>query len=221
MKPKMQFLEKKKKEIINAYQNGESLDSIAPKYSVNPSTIRKFLLSHLIILRPPIRPQKLIKDGYEVIKLYKTGLNTQRVASQFNVDRNTVSSFLKKNKMLRDAPLGKRSFHILNDTDKGLLAGLLLGEGSIVMVNRGAQIRIANNEKEILEYLSKFGGRIYWTKPKPPRSPNPGGIWNLPRIVDVYYCLQSIVHLLVGKKYKLAIQAIHLIEKNYGLREIP
>lgn len=219
-KPITPNLEQNRDEIIALYEEGASIDNLSKKYRCSNTPIRMFLIRNCVKLRPPIRPAILENVKYAIIDAYQFGDNTVDIAEKFGVDRNTVSLFLKNNKVRRANALSRRKFFIETEADKGMLAGLLLGEGSIIIRGRGVSIRIVNQDTAILGWLNKFGGKIYWSKPRK-RSPNPCGVWDLSGAVDVFHCLSSIEHLLLGKKKSLAKAAIKIIAQNYGLRETP
>lgn len=209
-------LDSRKDEIIAAYENGESIDSLAGRFGCSNTPIRSFLVDNGVAFRPAVRPRVLASCASEVIEMYRVGKSTRQIARTFKVDRNTVSSFLSERGVLRNAPLSERTFFISSSADKGMFAGLLLGEGSIVIRGRGASIRIVNQDTAIIGWLAQFGGRIYWSKPRE-RSPNPCGIWDLSRAIDVFHCLVSIHPFLLGKKRQLANAALTVLKQNYGL----
>ena len=219
-KPVNGRLEVEREDVILSYKAGESLDSLSSRFGCSPTPLRAFLKRHNVIIRPSVRPKCLSVHGSTVESLYRSGVSTVELAKRFGVDRNTVGAFLRYKGILRDAPLAKRGFHIESDSDKGMLAGLLLGEGSIIIRGNGASIRIVNQDTAIIGWLAKFGGKIYWSKPRP-GSVNPCGVWDLSRSVDVFHCLVSLRSLLVGKKRQLMTAAIHVLKKNYGFRETP
>jgi uncharacterized protein (DUF433 family) len=219
-KPITPTLEQNRDEIIALYEGGASIDDLSDKFGCSNTPIRKFLIRNCVEFHPPIRPAILEASRDAVITAYQSGDSTADIAEKFGVDRNTVSLFLQKNKVRRTAPLSARTFFIETDADKGMLAGLLLGEGSIIIRGKGASVRIVNQDTAILGWLNKFGGKIYWSKPRK-SSPNPCGVWDLSGAIDVFHCLSSIEHLLVGKKKSLARVAIKVLVQNYGLRETP
>ncbi len=175
-----------------------------------------FLIRHNIPFRPNVRPKILDEFKDDVIGRYKRGENTKQIAVDYGVDRNTVSHFLNSAGIRRGQPLRVREFFINSDIDIGLFAGLLLGEGSIIIRGNSVRISIANNDINILGWLAKFGGRIHWSKPRR-GSPNPSGVWNLSRAVDVFHCLNIIEPILFGKKKSMACAAIKVLRHNYGL----
>lgn len=211
-------LEVDRAEILSAYAAGSSIDEISARYRCSNTPIRQFLLANGVALRPAVRPKALAKDRSGVIAMYRAGSSTKEIARITGVDRNTVSAFLAAEGILRKTPLRSRGFSIEAPEDKGMLAGLLLGEGSVIIRGRGAAVRIVNQDAAILGWLARFGGRIYWSKPRP-SSPNPCGVWDLSRAVDVFHCLTAILSLLVGKKRSLARAALKVLAENYGLRE--
>lgn len=219
-KPIYPILEQHHEEIINSYQNGASIDELSSRFGCSNTPIRRFLMNNGVKLRPPVRPLVLARNEDRVFAMYAEGANTQEIADRFGVDRNTVSLFLEKHGIRRSAPLSPRTFFIESDIDRGIFAGLLLGEGSIVIRGKGASVRIVNQDATIIGWLAKFGGRIYWSKPRK-RCPNPCGVWDLSGAVDVYHCLTSIEPLLVGKKKSLARVALKVLKNNYGLGAIP
>lgn len=152
--------------------------------------------------------------------MYRSGSSTKEIARKLGVDKNTVSYFLSSVGCLRSVPIAAREFHVAKDTDRGMLAGLLVGEGTIVIRGRGVVIRIVNQDAAVLGWLSQFGGRIHWGK-KRPSCPNPCGVWDLGRVVDVFHFLTSIRPLLIGKKRQLATAALNVLKQNYGFQEIP
>lgn len=218
-KPIRPKLEEEVDYVINAYQSGKSIDDLAQEFSCSATPIRQFLQSHNIPFRAAVRPRKLgpLKDRIEA--LYRNGHSTIEIAEHLNVDRNTVSSFLDHMGIRRNAPLAARTFHICGEVNKGIFAGLLVGEGTIVIRGNGAAIRIVNTDQEIINWLSQWGGNVYWTKRRP-RSTMPCGVWDLAAAVNVFHCLNAVLPYMIGAKHKLAIEAIHHIKENYGLEAI-
>lgn len=218
-KPIRPELEKKADYIKHAYQTGQSIDDLASEFSCSSTPIRNFLLAHNIPFRPAIRPCKLKPFKKEVEIMYRSGKNTYEIAEMFSVDRNTVSVFLECIGIRRNAPLSSQTFHIEGEANKGIFAGLLVGEGSIIIRGNGVAIRIANNDGKIIDWLAQWGGKVYWVKPRPPKVPNPSGIWDLAAVVDVFHCLVTILPYMIGAKHILAVRAIRRLKKNYGLEE--
>ena len=213
-------LEANRETILAEYQTGATVKQLSKKYNCSNTPIRRFLIKNGVAIRKVIKPKALAGREGEVETLYRNGASPREIAQRLGVNRNTVTATLKTLGILRGVGLKKRSFHIHSDADKGILAGLLLGEGSIIIRGRGASVRIVNQDAAILGWLSKFGGKIYWTGPRE-RVPNPCGVWDLSGAVDVFHCLVTIHPLLVGKKRNLARAAITVLRANYGLKEIP
>lgn len=213
-------LEIARDEVLQAYANGASIDALADRFGCSPTPIRGFLAANGVAFRPAVRPKRLAVSRSEVIAAYRSGRNTREIAATFGVDRNTVSQFLKSEGARREEGLSPLSFTVPNGQDRGVFAGLLLGEGSIVIHGRSASIRISNQDAAILGWLAKFGGRIYWAKPRK-GSPNPCAAWDLSGAVNVFHCLSTLLPLLMGKKKSLARAALKVISANYGLQETP
>jgi uncharacterized protein (DUF433 family) len=213
-------LEAAREEVLLAYKTGASIDSLADRFGCSATPIRGFLVANGIEFRPPVRPKRLAAERNAVIAAYRSGRNTRELAATFGVDRNTVSQFLKAEGARREEGLAPLSFTVPNGEERGVFAGLLLGEGSIVIHGRSASVRISNQDAAILGWLAKFGGRIYWAKPRK-GSPNPCAAWDLSGAVNVFHCLSALLPLLMGKKKSLARAALKVIAANYGLRETP
>lgn len=210
-------LEANRRAIIAAYEGGSSLDEVAADHAVSSSSIRRFLLASGIKLRPQRRQRVLESRAAEVEMMYRAGANTREIAELLGVDRNTVSQFLAAKGLRRAGALGIREFFIETEGDKGLLAGILLGEGSVVIRASGeVLISIANTDPEIIEWVSRWGGRVYWYAPNE-RGTKPAGTWRLSRAVDVYHCLMALLPYLFGKKRALAERGIGLLEERHGL----
>lgn len=205
------------KDAITTDYRQMSIREIAIKYGCSDSTIRDFLLNNSIQMRAFCRPKLLEKNSAEVFRLYQSGMNTKQLAEKFRVDRNTVGYFLRSTGVCRYRQLHKRTFFIENPIDIGMLAGLLLGEGSIVIYKNRAMIRIVNTDTSIIGWLSKFGGRIHWTKPDQKNRKVPCAVWDLAAAVDVFHCLSILLPILVGKKQQLARAALHILKSKYGL----
>lgn len=215
-RPVMMRLMSLKCDIVNDYKNGYTMEGLQEKYACSNRPLREIILAEGI-MRPNIRPQLLTQKRDEVINLYRAGWSTKQLGDKFGADRNTVSEFLKRNKVRRHSAAREREFFIQSDTDKGMLAGLLLGEGSIIITGPGARISIVNQDAHIIGWLGQFGGRIHWFRPRP-GSRNPCGTWNLSRSIDVFHCLSTLLPILVGKKKNLAVGAINVLKSNYGFQ---
>lgn len=213
-------------EMISAYKRGCSLDFLAERYAVSPSTVRRYLLSWGVLLRPPVRTGPLFGKETEAETMYRSGMNTRQIAQCLHADRNTVSAILKARKVLRKAPLAERQFFIEREGDRGVLAGLIAGEGSIVFRRNGVGsvlVSVTNTDPDIIDWLDRWGGRTYWDEPRQNtriRGIKPVGTWRLSRVVDVFHCLSAILPWMFGKKRLLARQGIELLKSRYGLREI-
>ncbi len=211
------ILEKRKYCIIDAYKSGKSIDDLAVEFSCSPTPIRRLLIDFGVPFRPAIRPKKLRHFHEQVKSLYREGKNTKQIAKIFNVDRNTVSQCLDSISIRRNAPLAKRTFDITGEYNKGIFAGLLVGEGSIITRGNGNSIRIVNTDKEIIDWLAQWGGKIYCAAPRK-RCPTPCFIWDLSAAINVFHCLTLILPYIIGKKRKLAQEAIKHLQHNYNLQ---
>jgi hypothetical protein len=217
-KPRCSYrLEENKDKIILSYQDGMSLENLALAYGVNYSTMRRFLLAQSVTLRPAVTPRKLQRNAEAIEKAYRLGESTLLIAERYNVDRNTVSAFLKALGIRRATPLGERTFFIENEGDKGMLAGLILGEGTIMATDKRVAVRVVNTDSDIINWCAKFGGRTYWQDALRPQSRKLCGVWDLAATVDVFHCLISVLPYLVGRKRLLAENALMFLEDRYGL----
>lgn len=210
-------LEKRANYLIKAYKSGKSIDDIAMEFPCSPTSIRRFLIKHKTLLRPAIRPKKLNPFRKQIEALYREGKNTRQIAKIFNTDRNTVSTYLNYIGIRRHTPLSKRTFYINGEANKGILAGLLVGEGSIITRGNSIAIRIVNTDKGIIDWLAQWGGKVY-RAPIRERCPKPCFIWDLSATVNVFHCLNLIFPYIVGQKRKLAQKAIQYLEQTYNLQ---
>jgi len=208
-------LETKKDHIISAYKEGRSIDSLAAEFDCSATPIRHFLIDNGIPFRPAIRPRKLEPFRREVKSLYCAGANTRQIAEKFNVDRNTVSEFLKSEGIRRDVPLSKRRFFITGETNKAILGGLISGDGSIIIKGHSVKVNLTNTDPEIINWVAQWGGKVYWTKRR--KEWKAVGTWQVNGTIDVFHCLNSIHRYLIGKKKKLALKGIELLKDHYGL----
>lgn len=217
-KPRCSYrLEENKDAILLSYQDGASISDLALTYGMHYSTVRRFLLAQNVTLRPAVTPRKLQKNAQAIEKAYRLGESTLLIAERYKVDRNTVSSFLGALGIRRDVPLGERTFFIENEGDKGMLAGLILGEGTILASDKRVAVRVVNTDREIIEWCAKFGGHTYWQGELRPQSRKLCGVWDLSATVDVFHCLISVLPYLVGRKRLLAEKALAFLSERYGL----
>lgn len=209
------ILETKKDYVISAYKKGRSIDSLAAEFCCSATPIRHFLIDNGIPFRPAIRPRKLEPFRKEVKSLYCAGASTRQIAEKLNVDRNTVSEFLKSEGIRRAVPLSERHFFITGEINKAILGGLISGDGNISIKGHSVKINLTNTDPEIINWAAQWGGRVYWTKRK--KKWKTIGTWQVNGTVDVFHCLNSIHQYLIGKKKKLALKGIELLQVHYGL----
>jgi DNA-binding CsgD family transcriptional regulator len=211
-------LEQSRTEVIAAYRGGASLDDLAGTYECSHTPLRSLLKRHGVPLRANRRRRVLADREDQVRKMYSDGMSTREIAAALNVDRNTVSEFVHRLGVRRPTPLRSRTFRVESDADRGMIAGLLLGEGSIVIrANGDPVVRIVNTDRDIIEMLARFGGRVHWVKPRR-GCPKPLGTWDIARRVDVLHFLHEIGPLLVGVKRDRADRALAVLRDRHGLR---
>lgn len=208
-------LTERRDDIIAAYRDGDSIMTLAQRYGVSSSPIRRLLHLWGVAVRPKVREKVLKQRAGEVERYYRAGMNFRELAAQFAVDRNTVANFIRARGVSRRTWLNRRTFTIKREADKGMLAGLLLGEGSIVRRGTQVAIRIVNTDRDIIEWCQQWGGRVYWYGPRP-RGKKPLGTWDLAGAVNVFHCLTSIIPYMVGQKRALAEEALRWLEEHWG-----
>jgi transposase-like protein len=221
------ILEEAKDRAMKLYKSGLSIDQLSAVYAVDYKTMWRHLKSWGVILRAPVRQSKLAKKAEEITALYRSGYSFRQLAKRYRVDRNTVATFLIRHGIRRSIALRGRDFFITGEGKIGVLAGLIAGEGSILLVKGENRIRvvlcITNTDPDIIEFLSGLGGKYYWSAPRKDkrgiRGIKPVGTWRLSRACDVLDCLSLTLPYIFGKKRLLAKQGIELLKTQYGLRE--
>jgi len=204
-------------EIIESYTAGASIDDLSKRYGCSNTPIRHFLIRHGVPFHPAVRPPVLSNHTTEIVAMYQSGKSTSEIAKVYAANRDTVSLLLKNQGIRRRTGISQRTIFIPTDADRGMLAGLLLGEGSVIVTESRASVRIVNTDPAIIEYMAQFGGRVYWNKRRG-STLKPLGIWDVSGAVDVFYLLTSLLPLLVGVKKQRAENAIRLMQENYGLK---
>ena len=205
--------------IIESYQSGKSLHELARQYSCSTMPIRQLLKDHGIQSHPGVRPRILEPIREQVVRRYQAGETTLQLASCYSVNKKTIRSFLNQAGVMRRRTLGKRSFFIENNADRGALARLLLEKGSITVDDHRVTIRIPSTDSSILGWLAQFGGKVYWLKNREPNLVVPRGAWSLRKPVDAFYCLIETYPFLAGRKREMATEALEMLRGDPGLRE--
>ncbi len=80
--------------IKQRYAEGASFAHIAADFGCGWGTVRRFLISHEVPLRQEPRKRKLDTVGTEVIGAFRAGIEVGDIAARFNVQPQTVLSFL-------------------------------------------------------------------------------------------------------------------------------
>jgi uncharacterized protein (DUF433 family) len=80
--------------ILQAYSEGATFEELSERFSCSRGTIRRFMLSHDVVLRPTIRKRKLDSFKDEVIHAYETGIGIDVIAARFQVLPQTVRNFV-------------------------------------------------------------------------------------------------------------------------------
>jgi transposase-like protein len=80
--------------IKQRYAEGESFEELAARFGCGWSTIRRFLISHEVPLRPAVRKRKLDAFGSAVIEAFDAGAPVGDIAVRFEVQPQTVRNFL-------------------------------------------------------------------------------------------------------------------------------
>jgi transcriptional regulator with XRE-family HTH domain len=145
------------------------------------SETRKKLLKEGKIKLPKQLPEKKIK---QILKLHEEGkLKTLEIAEKVGCSRVSVSRYTKpKRDVERNKEIKKfvDNLNNLSERDRGYIAGILDGEGSIVIqktttykkpnrIYYGVVIGIGNQDKEIMKFIYeilKLRTKIYYYKDK-------------------------------------------------------
>lgn len=125
-------------------------------------------------VKPPLKLPD--KKGRQIIKLYDKGLKTLKIAKRVGCSRVSVSRYTKSKrdkKRTEQVKEFKNNLKRLPESDRGYIAGILDGEGSIIIqrtttykkpnkVYYTAVFNISNQDKRIIDYIYK---RLnLWTK---------------------------------------------------------
>jgi DNA-binding XRE family transcriptional regulator len=115
--------------IIHQYENGQSVSSLANKYSCCTTTIYKILHSNNVVLREKRLSKAEIE---EIIKLYKEGLPAYKIAKKFSVVNSAILNHLHKNNVvLRPSGLPRK---IMIDDEPAIIHEYLDEEKTIKQI---------------------------------------------------------------------------------------
>jgi hypothetical protein len=114
------------------------------------------------------------------------------------------------------------SLHIPSSQEVAYIAGIIDGEGSIVLRHRKSGTRekdiypsvmVYNNSKELMDWLVASIGGTYRLSDK--RGREPGYTWQITAAKDVFTFLNFIIpHLLI--KHQKAVEARDYLNEKYG-----
>jgi hypothetical protein len=90
----MRRLEPNAAAILRAYAGGASIDGLARQCGCASGTMRRFLLSHDIVVRPVLRKRKLDRHRAEVMEAVRAGTDIVSIALRFQVQPQTVRNFM-------------------------------------------------------------------------------------------------------------------------------
>lgn len=211
------MLEARCDEVMGDYANGYSIRQIARRYDVSHNTVRFFLIAKGVPLRLPKgdKPPKLAARSEEIVAMHRNGKGILELARCFESHPNTIRRVLDLAGVPRRTKLMPRLFHIAGEANKGILAGLVMGEGSIIFRKNGASVQVINTDPDILGWCARWGGRVRWNRMRC-RNLKPCGIWELARAVDAFHCLMTIMPLMVGTKRTRAEEAVKRLVERYG-----
>ena len=207
--------------ICESYRSGKTMADIAASSGFSVGPVRRVLAEHAIAMRSRRERSRMWAIRDEVVGLYKSGWSMNQLATHFHCCRNSLSALIGLVGARRPVPISPCTFNVAGETDCALLAGLLLGEGSIVRWNTNPRIDITNTDRSIIGWLSNLGGRVYRNRPRADariKSQRPCYVWSLPRAADVYRCLIWIQPYLMGPKAAKAQGAIRTLEAKHGFR---
>ena len=210
-------------EIVRRYQDGATAEELAQDYGVGESTIRYFLSVICgITMRPPNRgskPRYPQECEAAVVREYQAGDSMTLLASRHAIGYDAVRSIIRRH----DATTGRRlhspSLRVpTSEAQLGYMAALVDGEGCIRIfedaIRRRVVVRIANTDRPLMEWLSQFGGTVYWYKrpTKPHHKPN--GTWVVAQAIDAYHLLTAIEPYMVIKRAR-AQEAIRYLREQW------
>ena len=80
--------------ILHAYADGTSIDDLAGQYGCAGGTMRRFLLTHDVVVRPVLRKRKLDRYRTEVMEAARAGTGIVAIALRFKVKPQTVRNYM-------------------------------------------------------------------------------------------------------------------------------
>lgn len=192
-----------KNSVAEDYLNNEKFCDIAKKYSLNRTTLSRFLKKKGVVLRGNKKIN--VKNYKNIIRYYKNGKKTKDIALKYNVTRNNILYILHSlncfirpnNEECRKYKIKENFFNNINSEIKAYAVGLLFSDGCN---SKNKQIFISFSNKEDSKVLIKIARAIYYNPP----------------VIKGYKPKKSI-----QKIYKLCILNKHIAEKLYKLGCIP
>ncbi|MEK6880860.1 MAG: LAGLIDADG family homing endonuclease [Nanoarchaeota archaeon] len=166
------------KNFVSLYKRGFSTYGIAKKYDTNPQSIRYWLIKNDIELRRKwTKPNYLTeKEELKLIKLYKSGYSSMKIAKEIGVSQSTIMRHLVKLDIKRrpaNGPGRKNNcndvfFENINNQKNAYWAGFIAADGCVNqpkdfrksrLLRIDLAIKDLNQIKKIKKDI-KFSGKI-------------------------------------------------------------
>jgi len=198
-------------DIVRRYQSGEIAAALAQEYGVSTTNMRYFLRVICgVPLRPPNRgkkPQQPPVQEQVIVRDYRSGYSMTHLAVKYGLAYSTVQSIINRYRVATGRRLRSPSLRVpTNTADRGYLAALVDGEGSIRIsedaIRHRVIVRVANTDRALMGWLAQFGGTVHWyERPDKPHY-KPGGSWTVAQAIDAYRLLIAIEPYMIIKRAK-------------------
>jgi hypothetical protein len=212
-------------EITRRYRAGETALALAQAYGVAHSTMRYFLA---IVCQVPMRPQRRGSAPSQepateraIVQAYRDGSSLMDIRRQYGLRYETVISILRRHGITRCRGTHMSTLTVPTDRARlGYIAGLVDGEGTISVLQRGsrrprASVSISNTDTQLMEWLAQLGGHVYWERKAHARGYKRRAVWTVAQALGCSRLLVAIEPYLVIKRSK-AQEALATLQARWG-----